>query len=291
MELFVFFLIPSLLLIVFIILLIRNLKSEKKTDLTIIEPIDLLVDKWRLVRSEPESIAELIMSLSHAFDDKESPLDLIISDAAKSIRQKSKIKRLEILGKENFAVLSEIVSVKKHTKNVSYLIGPYHQINGRLAGSEMNSIHEKLNNDALKHGYLSLSIAELHHHSHHKTDREHVLLGTLIIEPISTNLEKLSHIGHLKLMTVLPEQLAKNVFTELTGRKTLRAITSKELSEIQPIKFAEAEIEVVDVIADTDPSTRHLAIRTWQSQHNCRLFSSLKEDEHLPISPLRRLDS
>jgi len=289
MDLIVFWLTPVLLFTVLIVLLIKHTAAQRQRHLTVIEPINLLLTDWRLVRSEPESLLAQIEGFKSVSSESSTTLEHVFKHVLRNLTIKNKPLEFSVASVEPLAPLSTRFDLTSKTGSKSMLIGPIENLESFIEESASKAEHQRLSHDALINGYLPLSVSvNTQHGSKANTATKFSLLGTVIIEPVYPSTKPLKNSSqdrpHIKFLTELPEILARHVYDyfEVASDKSVDA---KSIKQLKPVKFAEAEIEKADIVSSADHDVKHLAIRTWQSQAKVEYFSCLEIDRELPITP------
>ena len=287
MELLVFWLIPVLLLIVLIFLTISITNSLRLKKLIVIEPVGSVIKDWLIIRSEPAEASVLLQSISSAFIEDEATISTILAQALKrNISSENKAKLLPVEELSLSGVLSASIDSSESKNSRTILVGLVSTIKPFLTKNELLTTHVKLLSDSANNGFLALAVAERVNHHSTKRKNSFRLVGTIIIEPIFADdlINKLNRleIRSLKILTELPDQLAVQIFNKLNDKNTVKSVSATTLKEVRQIKYAEAELEEVDILSEANHEQKHFALRTWQRQHQVIFLSKSEEDQSLP---------
>jgi|GEM_PF-6786187 len=296
MEGLIFWLVPVALLIVFILLVLRHQHDYAKAPLTLVEPLNFTIKRWRVARfiGGESQLKAMLTTAKQANCSTQSNLEILLQ----SLPLESARPSGELLRCQPLPLLGEQKIIASGERILSLLIGDVTEVlpavkyseNGKsLLTAELRSEHERVAATASQHGYLPLAIAFRYVHGMALIEpKHHTYLGLVLLEPIldDGSLKRLRTLrqDRVKFLSVLPAGLLGWLRAKVWQTEEFTGITSSNTDHPQE---KEAFWTQSPVIGSATLRERYGAVRFFQHSWDCRVISGNAEDEQLPVRPTK----
>ncbi|QQG49867.1 MAG: hypothetical protein HZB70_03675 [Candidatus Berkelbacteria bacterium] len=309
MEGIIFWLVPVVLLIVFILVLLRHGRDTNKPPLLIVEPLGTLITAWQTARFIPAGVSsteknstaptstarkqleEYLSMFRYQTCNSGTPLEMIIISTL-GIEQRSAATLLHCHGLSLWG--EQRIFETKDGKILSVMMGDIGEILSKVkyngAGKEVMSDKMRQELKALSqrsgsHGYLPVACCYRFVHARAVIEPTgHSWAGLILLEPVlAPNLIKRLR-GYrqadLKMLSILPEALLSFLRRQLWRTETYDGATPSR--EDNP-KEKEEYWDQARSIGSANLRERYSAVRYFQFGKNCRVLSGNTEDRQLPV--------
>lgn len=299
MEGTIFWLIPVALTILLVLLLLRHQREFVKPPIIAVEPLGLLVKRWRLVRFiGPEGQLQKYLSLTHRTSCHNGTALEQVLEGLQGLDQ-ARLKA-ELIRCQKIAYFGEQRILETDGQFLSLLVGSLEEVmpNCKYSGDgksvmkveERSEISQVVTN-AGKHGYLPLIIANKTLHGTVVTEKNnHTYCGIILLEPelSATEMSKVSKLPKekVKFLSVLPEEFLQWLMSKIRNNDQFLGVGGGKSDHPRE---KEEYWDKGTLFGGADLKERYSIIRHWQHRYTCRVYSALSEDLELPVSPITQI--
>lgn len=290
-EALVFWLMPVLLLTIFIIVIVDHGRDSKRHRLYFIEPLGTLIRRWRPVRllGSSRELEKMLAVLASAKLDDNSALEHLLrleSDRPAAAPVLAERRRLDswtdqVIVREGAQTRSLIVG-----NPTAVLAAARYRADGRtlLTDSDRAEIATTALR-AAEHGYVAMALASRYFQTRSTEPEKHTWLGLAFLEPIIDEAQ-LARVRQLlprrvKWVSVLPEGFLR--FLNAKIRRTDEFAGVPRSKRTDSPQSREEYWEAAECLGEVGFDERYALIRYFESRRDCRLVSALGEDQSLPI--------
>ncbi len=298
MEGIIFWLVPVILLVVFIIVALTHTRESAKPKLLLLEPVGTLIRSWHVARliGDQKVISQAVRLLRGRLTSDNKTFEQIVTAI---VQEKTAAEPPELLHDASVGLWGVHRVFATGGRTISLVVGNASDVLAsakyRTDGKSLLKKEDRLELEATakragEHGYLALAVAGRYVHSRTFEPTDHSWFGLILLEPVFdqgvVDRLRLFKQSDLKLLSALPDEFLESLHAQVRGNRAFEGVP-KEVGN-HPRQKEERWLSS-STIGAANFVERYSAVRFLSERQDCRVVSANPDDRELPVLPTRQL--